>query len=270
MILPAVNTLLCSIPSGMADRIGLLISGYALAQQVGRKFEFVWETNPACNVRFGEVLQTTGMDIKILSSDPYPVDCPKGVNFDFDTEWWKSQWIASIKNPLVRATGYTPPSPWFYWGTKVQFSQKVLITAANWLRSNGMNRTTMESAIGVHIRSTDYDYKRPPVEHYVQEVERFLLKRDSMIILCTDNPEMRKEFMGLAGSWRKNVNWYRDDILPRHADGAVFEAACELCLLRSCGRLVLSGYSKFSRLACIRATNPNNWPAEVITHNNRI
>lgn len=258
------KTLTVCCPSGLGNRLRVLLSGWVLAEACGRRFRLLWPLTPACGAAFSD-----------LFGNPWPVevlpgDAEHGLPFHRD-------WLHAL--PDLRGLD-TPHLAFVYPGWLLDPGRHpghaALLAAARGLMGELRPLPALQAAvddfarqnfrermIGVHLRRGDMMRLRPDVVGNIQPamaaVERFLRRYpEAGIFLCTDDgaptPEgdgtrdtgVREQFRQRYG---ERVVWTTPQSHDRRSAAAIQEALVDLWLLRRTDCFVGTEESSFSEFA---------------------
>ena len=259
------RTLTVWCPSGLANRLRVLVSGLAAAEASDRTFRMIWPRTPACGAGFGELL-----------SNDWPV-----VDVDEMDPAWRARWLRSISarnrpDPLLDPRpDLTIGSSW--WLVPLDdptraaerarcaelMAQLEPIPAIRERVSEFRARHCRPTMIGVHLRRGDFVRHRPDqvgnTAAAQTAVDRFLTEApDAGILLCTD--DVSSDHTGRPfrreGVYDMFLARYGARLAPspaRHLDRHTVEGArdalADLLLLRTTQFVVGTEASTFSRLA---------------------
>jgi hypothetical protein len=239
-----MKTLVSVSVSGMGDRIRLLLAARALAPKLGREFLHVWPVNGHCGAEFTDLFKVN--EPIVTPTDPWP---DRGV-LDLKCKPWAEviETLEKIRDwETVKFHCYRAPFDQHDFGTNVDFSEGVWAKASQFaLHMEDISKPFTHGTVGCHVRGGDYSWKTPNIEEYYAAVDTF---GGGSIFLATDERWVRQAFLKHYGEERMIL--YEPRGYLRGDPEATIDSAVELCLLRKCGLLVLSGWSEFSRLACI-------------------
>ena len=254
-------TLFC--PSGLANRLRVLVSGRALAEASGRTFRMLWPRTPVCSAGFHE-----------LFANDWPVTdvdhLDRNLRAHRVTSWLPGQPPVSVSDPrpdiVLGVSGWLiridSPSALRARCAELLAELSPLtalqdqIEAFRWRHF----RPTM---IGLHLRRGDFLLKRPDVAGNTREaleaLDRFLEQGpDAGVFLCTDDGAKdprtgagaREGVRDLIrGRYGERVVATTPRSLDRRTPEAVQDALVDLWLLRATHRLVGTKGSSFSGLA---------------------
>lgn len=235
--------------SGLADRIMMLLAGRKLAEDMAAKFTFIWPVNASCGAKFEDVLMAAS--ISVWNEDYAPVVPFLHAN---DMRWKDVVGAVGAWTATNRLKLCAYPKEFYM----PDFGLGKLIDFRPWIRSKADafagGHFDDDATIGVHIRARDMADQTPLISDYEFRVREFRAKTNSKVFLATDCPIVRKWFTSLV----PNVVTYPSRTFDRSQGMAVEDAAIELALLRKCKRLVLSGYSGFSRMALRECRPPSD------------
>lgn len=256
------RTLTVFCPLGLSNRLRVLLSGLALAEATGRRFQMRWPLTPACAAPFADLfvndwpVQT--VDAAAVAGLPYVAGwfgrlpdllIAQEVDLVVGHPGWllrpdrfpgHAAWMARCQS-LFAALQPTPPIQ----QAIAEFRQRHF-------------RPTM---IGVHLRRGDHLRGRPDATgntvQAVAVVDHFWeASPDAGILLCTDDGAVaphsgrttRRE--GLQELFRRRygsrVVWTTPRSLDRRTSQAIQDAVVDLWLLRATDRFVGTATSTFS------------------------
>jgi hypothetical protein len=230
----------------MGDRIRLLLAARTLASKLGREFLHVWPVNGHCGASFEDLFKCH--EPIVTPKDPWP---QMGVR-NYQTIPW-SQVLEQLDiisyMQIIKFHCYRAPFDQHEFGMVVDFSDQVHTKASEFaLHSEDILKPITRGTIGCHVRSGDYAYKTPQVYEYFKAIDSLYAGDGQFIYLATDEPSVVK---GFKERYLDRLIHYSPSGYQRADTQATIDSAVELCLLRKCGLLVLSGWSEFSRLACV-------------------
>lgn len=244
------KTLVSVSVSGIGDRIRLMLSARSLAKQTGREFLHVWEPNGHCGAYFEQLFSCKEPIVT-------PVDPWANVSlFNFKTAPWEevAEFVSKSNEEIVKIHSYMGCFNQHDFGSVVTFNGKVALKAEAFYRQRPF-------WTGCHVRGTDYRWRTPPMVDYFKALKD--IGGCQPFFLATDEFKIRDEFKSEFGD---RVLTYPISRFDRGLAETTVESAVELYLLRKCTKLVLSGWSEFSHLACKH--QPPEWsPGVVITNN---
>lgn len=246
-----MKELICISYSGLADRIMMLLAGRELAARANWKFTFIWPINTSCAASFNAILRTMpGFQFAV---DHVGEDYAPGVPFlhAHDMPWPEVQEVVNnwTHSDKLKLCAYPKQFDMEDFGQVIDFSFPVQTQASEF----AMNHFD-DGTIGVHIRARDMADQTPLIGDYEFKVRQLREKTNGKVFLATDCPIVRKWFTSVV----PDVVTFPSRTFDRSRPEATIDAAIELALLRKCKRLVLSGYSGFSRMALTVCVLPVN------------
>ena len=260
-------------PSGLANRLRVLVSGLALAEATGRNFKMLWPLTPACAAPF-EDLFTNNWPVETVAAGAV-TDLPyvsgwfgrmpdlltaQEINLIIGHPSWliRPEQFPGHQDLLARSKAlFAALQP----ATPIQ--QQIEVFCRHHFRP---------SMIGVHLRRGDLLRARPDTANNTAQAlvatEQFLQEYpEAGILLCTDDgaPDPQSgRLTQLEGVRTKFTSRYGARIvspapgsLDRSSSLAVKHALVEFYLLRACDAFVGTQGSSFSEMVVFGAEMPN-------------
>jgi hypothetical protein len=254
-----MKTLVSVSVSGMSDRIQLLFAARGLAKKLGREFLHIWPVNGHCGANFESLFECD--EPIVTPTDPWRSQAVLDLK---STPWCQVETaLEPYKNlEILKFHCFKGDFDQHDFGTVIRFSNDVENKVLEFVQDMAdIERDFMPITVGCHVRATDYSLKTPPLDEYFKAIKACSTELTYQpVFLACDDPSIRKIF---ANRYENRIMMYPTKSFDRADHEATINGAIELCLLRKCGRLVLSGYSGFSRLACVN--QPQQWNEGVVT-----
>lgn len=259
------RTLTVFCPLGLSNRLRVLLSGLALAEATGRRFQMLWPLTPACAAPFADLfandwpVETVAADV--VADLPY-ISGWFGCLSDLltaqevDLVVGHPSWLLQPEQFLGHAPLMAHCQALF---AALQPTPPIQQASAGFYQHHF--RPTM---IGVHLRRGDLLRQRPDTAsntaQAIAAVDHFLdAFPDAGIFLCTDDGatmphsgrQARRE--GVQAIFRlrygSRVVWTTPRSLDRRTPQAIQDAVVDLWLLRATDRVVGTQGSSFSEMA---------------------
>lgn len=260
---PRTLTVMCA--SGLANRLRVLLSGAALAEATGRRFEMYWPRTSACSADF-DGLFTAPWAVRAVEWESHRLP-----NFVTDASMVPDLLTSDVRDLAFLHTGtFFAPEQHPHHGPHVARSHALLdhvqpidrLARRIHAFADGRFRPVM---IGVHLRRGDFVRRQPDLVanagQAVAAVTRMVdAQPDAGILLCTDDGGVDQEsgrtvfdgvrelFVSRFGS-RVVIPEARS--LDRRDPVAIEDAVVHLWLLRQTQYVVGSAGSSFSELAVV-------------------
>lgn len=253
------RTLTVWCPSGLANRLRVLVSGMAAAEVSHRTFRMIWPRTATCGATFGELL-----------SNDWPVIDVDGVDPEWRARWVRSQFVRHRPDPvsdprpdlMVGSSGWLLPRE-----DRARCIELIRelepIPALRDRMVAFQGRHFRPIMIGVHLRRGDFVHYRPDQAGNTfaaqTAVDRFLAEApDAGILLCTDDAEINQRGRSIPREGVRELfrARYGARVVPsptahldrRTVDGPQ-DALVDLLLLRATEFVVGTAGSSFSDLA---------------------
>ena len=259
------RTLTVFCPLGLSNRLRVLLSGLALAEATGRRFQMLWPITPACAAPFADLF-ANGWPVQT-------VDASAVAGLLYISGWFGhlpdlltvEALAVTVGHPdwLIRPEHY-PGHDRLMVHCRTLFAELEPIASIQEAVEQFRRNQFRPTMVGVHLRRGDLLRQRPDVaSNTVQAftaVDHFLdAFPDAGIFLCTDDGaiiphtgrEMRRE--GVLETFRvrygARVVWTDPRSLDRRTPQAIQDALVDLWLLRATDLLVGTQGSSFSEMA---------------------
>lgn len=271
-ITPSAKTLTVFCRQGLSNRLRVLTSGMALAEDGARRFKMLWPITPDCAVPYADLfanpLSVETVDAAAVAGLPsisgWPAQFPdlrsdqaQDVVIGY-VSWLFAPAFAERDTPLIERSAAI-------------FADLAPIPSISARVTQFRNDHFRPTMIGVHLRRGDMRILRPDTVNNallaMAAVDRYLAQfPDAGILLCTDDGAVnqrnghktrhegiREQFVRRYGA---RVVWPAPRSLDRREPLAIQDAVADLWLLRATDAMVGTAGSSFSDMAAFGRNAP--------------